>query len=328
MKSQDLFVGIDVGGTAIKVGFVLGNGPVENFATCPTPQSGNPNDLLDLMSKHVWAISSMQKQRPTAVGVVLAGAVNGNTGMVDQLPNIAGWQLETPMHVSALLEQRLDTLVVIENDANGAALAEWLYGAGQGKKHLMVFTLGTGIGAGFILNNQLYRGTHGYAAEPGHIEIGHHIDLCSCGLHGCWETTPGSGKGLARLAQAKLQTPSDFTDYVIASGIPFEEVSAKTVADATRKGSKVARGLLRTSAYYLGKGMALLVTVLNPEMIVVRGGLTKSWDLIEKRAIATMRGHAMRTHARNIPVVTGTVPDSGIVGAIALAQQSIYSLPL
>jgi glucokinase len=253
---------VDIGGTKIAVGMVDDTGRVLSRLESPTDAHRGYSNGLE-------RIIGMLQETARDAGVEISGIGIGSTGLVypgsgafgdvDFLP---GWQGNNPVQD---LTQTFNVTVALENDADASALGEASWGAGKGKSRLVYVTVGTGIGGGIILDGQLYRG-----ANMAHPEIGHHVvdpsgPLCSCGFRGCWESL---ATGPSLVAWVKMNAATDHRYPA--------DITAKQICELAQRGDELARRAVEREAYYLGLGLANLVNLFVPDMIVLGGSVMKS----------------------------------------------------
>jgi glucokinase len=251
-----------------------------------------------------------------AVGVGIPGAVLVKEGIVTQAPNIPSLG---GLPIRSMLQERIQVPCFLENDANAIALGEFWQGAGRGYKHICCLTLGTGTGGGVIIDGELLHGADGMAAELGHIAVQAEGAPCNCGSRGCLETF-ASANGILRILsyELTLQSRSSLTS------IPRENITPEVVYAHARKGDAIARLVLERAGVGLGVGLASLVNMLNPEVIVIGGGVSAAWDILIPPAIEMMKRRAFRQMAARVKIVRAeTADDAGIYGCAYLAWQSI-----
>jgi len=256
---------VDIGGTKIAVGIVDGDGRLRHRLERPTHPEGGYSHALE-------CIAAMLREAARLVGVEVSGIGIGSTGPVYPFTGEIGdvnffphWRGENPVRD---LERIFNVSVAMENDADAAALGEAGWGAGKDKKRLIYVTVGTGIGAGIVLDGRLYRGV-----DDAHPEIGHHLidpsgPLCSCGFHGCWEALAA---GPAMVNWLTSQLPPNYSHR--------ENLTAKRICELAREGDELACKAVGREVYYLGLGLANLVTLFAPDAIVLSGSVMKSADL-------------------------------------------------
>ena len=227
--------------------------------------------------------------------------------------NVPGWR-EVPL--ARLLARRLRCRCVVDNDANLVALGEWRFGAGRGARQLVCLTLGTGVGGGLILNGRLYRGASGAAGELGHMVIDPDGPHCGCGTRGCLEAHVGTaavvrrGRAAMRAGAARLTTLVHEADGVLTPAL---------ISQAARAGDRAAKRIWLDVGRWLGIGLANVTNLLNPERIVIGGGLSNAWPFFAPALRSTLRAQAMAVPASAVRVVRAQLGDrAGIVGAAVL----------
>jgi glucokinase len=249
-----------------------------------------------------------------AVGVGAAGMVSRD-GVVRFAPNVAWREYPLAERVAA----GVGLPVLVDNDANVAAWGEFRFGAGRGSADMLLVTVGTGIGGGIVAGGRLYRGAHGFAGEIGHIIVEPGGPLCGCGNRGCWEQV-ASGRAVDRLGrEAALQYPEGLM-VQLAGGDPAA-VAGPVVTEAARRGDRVAEGVLSEVGRRLGEGIAGLVNIVDPDIVVIGGGVMEAGDLLLGPAraafTASVEGVNDRPKVDIVPATMGN--DAGAVGAADLA---------
>ena len=310
-----LTVGVDVGGTKVAAGVVDEQGQVvaqiRRATTANEP--GHAERVIADVVKELAATYAV-----TAVGVGAAGLVDETRSVVRFAPNL-NWR-EQP--VRALLEAATGLPVVVENDANAAAWAEYRFGAARGRHHFVMITVGTGIGGALVLDGRLYRGRYGLAGEPGHLVLVPDGRACGCGRRGCWEQY-ASGNALLREARTRAAEDRDGATRLLSLGDGTPEgVAGQHVTQAARDGDPVALEAFAHVGYWLGRGMADIAALLDPECFVVGGGVSEAGDLLLKPARAAFAEHLVagdhRPVAKIAPAALGN--QAGLVGAAELAR--------
>jgi glucokinase len=317
-----LYLGIDLGGTKILalVGTDHGNTLGESLTSTPT--SAGPEAVAEAMAsaaKDAVQQAGVDLTSIVGVGVAAAGGIQPSTGVVVESPNVRSL---TGHSLMDLLRKHFSPPIVVVNDANAAALAEHRFGAGQGVANLLYMTVSTGIGGGIIINGELYQGTHGFAAEVGHITVAANGPVCQCGRHGCLETM-ASGTALAREAKARLAAgESSVLQALVKQGGP-DSITAERVFEALAQNDSLARAVVEQGSFYLGIGLKSLVNVLDPDRIVIGGGLSNQWESYIAPAVEIMREQAFANMGKDLPVVPPALGvQTGALGAIAVAASA------
>lgn len=265
--------GVDVGGTTVKLGLFDINGTVQDKWEIPTrTENGGVNILPDIAQsiRDKMSEKNIVKENVAGVGVGAPGPVDGD-GIIHKAVNLGWDEMNLKKELTALLD---GMRVEGGNDANVAALGEMWKGGGQGYKNLVAVTLGTGVGGGIIINGKIMTGATGSGGEIGHIHVeDDETEACGCGNYGCLEEY-ASATGITRLANRKLKASEK--DSVLRQG----EVSAKTVFDAVKAGDELAIEIAKQFGDYLGKGLAVVAGVINPEIFVIGGGVSKAGEVL------------------------------------------------
>lgn len=265
--------GVDIGGTTVKLGLFDNSGNVLDKWEIPTrTENGGTNILPDIAQSIQDKMSekNIDKDNVAGVGVGAPGPVDG-AGIIHKAVNLGWDEMNLKQELSTLLS---GMRVEGGNDANVAALGEMWKGGGQGYANLVAVTLGTGVGGGIIINGKIMTGATGSGGEIGHIHVeDEESEACGCGNYGCLEEY-ASATGITRLANRKLQASDK--DSVLRQG----EVSAKTVFDAVKAGDELAIEVARQFGDYLGKGLAVIAGVINPEIFVIGGGVSKAGEVL------------------------------------------------
>jgi len=308
-------IGIDIGGTKVAAGVVDDRGNILARARRRTP-SRDPEHLVDVVTEIVRQLLS--EHQIAAVGVGAAGFVDADRRMVLFAPNLA-WR-DTPLRDE--IAARIELPVVVENDANAAAWGEYRYGAGEQHPHLVVLTIGTGIGAGLVLNGQLYRGAYGIAGEPGHVRVVPGGRQCGCGNLGCWEQYC-SGTALVRAAQEIATERPDDAKRLLELADDVEAIDGPVVTRAAQEGDAAAIDCFTEIGRWLGQGIADLAAVLDPGRFVIGGGVSDAGELLlgpaRETYAAALTGRGHRPMAEVVCARLGA--EAGLIGAADLARQ-------
>ena len=320
-------IGIDVGGTKIAAGLVNHAGQILQRYTTHAHSEKEPGFVIEAIVDAFEAIlqaGNIDKNDIEAVGLGFPGNTNGPAGIVLVCSNLPAWD-HVPLR--DIVAERLDVPVVLDNDTNLCAVGEHRYGGGRGAKNMVYVTFSTGYGIGIIINNRLYVGHTGTAGELGHVVIDIGGPPCTCGKNGC-VMAYASGIGLSRLAYEQIDAGAETSlrEYVTADR---RRISGEQLAAAALQGDAVAADILRVGGAYGGVGLSMVVQILNPELIVLGGGLTRIGAPLLDPLLAAMRQHTqpeLWDSVRVVPWQLGN--DLGILGAaaqvFALAEQSIH----
>jgi glucokinase len=305
-------IGIDIGGTKIAAGVVTADGQIVERALVPTPMDDEPATVSAMLE----VIEELRTRRPgvEAIGVGAAGLVEWPNGRVRWAPHNAYRQLS----LRRLLYEATGLPTVVDNDANAAAWAEVRFGAGVGCDHMVLLTVGTGIGGGLVLAGQIYRGAWGLGAEVGHMIVDPDGDPCACGSIGCLEAM-ASGSALGRTGRRAASADPGGRLAQIA-GAP-EKVTGEVVFQAASEGDRVACELFERLGFWLGVGVASLVNLFDPQLVVIGGGLVATGDLLLVPTRASLERYAFGAEHRELPPVVPAQlgSEAGLVGAASLS---------
>ncbi|SYX87181.1 ROK family glucokinase [Paenibacillus alvei] len=315
--SEQIYVGVDLGGTAIKVGICDAEGKLLHTFEGPTEVAKGPDTVMDNIEKYVRLIveqSPYDWAQVAGVGAGVAGFTNVKEGVIILAPNV-GFK-DVP--IRSILEERLGKPVKIDNDANVAALGEVWSGAGKGIDHCVCYTLGTGVGGGIIINGRIVQGFSGLAGELGHMAVIPDLEAiqCGCGKMGCLETV-SSATGIIRMANDAVER-GDRTSLSLV-----ESITAKDVFDAAKAGDEVAVRIVSRAAYYLGKAMAAVAVTLNPERFIIGGGVSKAGEFLFEQIRETFMKLTPDPVTRGVSIVPAELGnDAGMIGAAGLFLRS------
>lgn len=311
-RHNGLIFAADLGGTHLRAATVDRKGHIRYRFKQNTPQASDANAIVDAI---VAAVSESEQQNGddeiSAVSLVVPGTVNVEEGAVVKAPNLPfldGFRL------AEALSERLDLPAILENDANAAAVGEMWQGAAVGCNTIICVTLGTGVGGGIILNGKLWRGVDGAAAEIGHMCVDPFGGVaCTCGSRGCLEVF-ASATALVRMTREASPR------YPDSSLQGKKDLTAETIFAAGQQGDELALEIFRRMGVYLGIGLANLINILNPEMIVIGGGVVNGWDLFEKHMHQQVEERAFPLLAARVKIVQAKCgDDAGLLGAARLA---------
>lgn len=312
-------LGVDIGGTNTKFGFVGEDGKVFYESSISTTQGESFEEFLGHLYEAVEKARQEQEEALEFFGIGV-GAPNGNyfNGSIEFAPNL---QWKGIVRVAELMEQKFGVPAVLTNDANAAAIGEMLFGAAKGMKDFVVVTLGTGLGSGFVVNGELVYGHDGFAGELGHTTAIREGRECGCGRKGCIETY-ASATGLRRTVfelMCNKNTPSTLRD------LSFNQVTSAKIYEAAIEGDSLAREAFRFTGKVLGRTLADTVAITSPEAIVLFGGLAKAGDLIRKPTEESMEEHMLHIYKNKVKIVLSEMDEgnAAVAGAAALAWKEL-----
>jgi glucokinase len=320
---KNILIGVDLGGTTTKMALIHHDGEIFHKWEIPTDVSNNGNNILDDIAKSIeekLTYFKTSKESVKGIGMGAPGPVNLETGVIYEAVNL-GWKDNYP------LAEKLGSLtglpVVVDNDANCAAIGEMWMGAGLGSKNLVCVTLGTGVGGGVIVNGDIVHGIKGAAGEIGHITVKPENGyLCNCGNTGCLETI-ASATGIVRAAVDKMKetkASSVLNDVIDEKG----GVSSKLIFDSARDGDSLAKEIIDEITSYLGLALANVGNVLNPEYIVIGGGVSAAGEILLKPLQYHFEKFAFTTVAKSTKLVLATLGnDAGVIGAAWLVKNKL-----
>jgi len=313
---MSLTVGVDVGGTKVLGGVVDASGKVLATSRRDTPREGG-SELTKTIAE--VALELMQSHSVSAVGVSAAGFVSSDRRTMLATPNIADWN---GVQLDLELTKLIGLPVVIENDANAAAWGEAKFGAGRNQAHMMMLTIGTGVGGGIVVNNQLYRGAFGIAAEFGHLRVVPEGHLCGCGARGCFEQY-ASGSALRRHAREAISASPDLARNLLARGDgTIDGLTGQAITEAARDGDAVALAAFQTTAQYLGAGIASLAVLLDPSCVVIGGGVIDAGEILLAPTREAMKRYMPFAGKHPYPEIVAAElgNEAGLVGVADLAR--------
>jgi len=311
--SEKIYVGVDVGGTTIKLGICDVEGQLLQTYEGPTETTKGTDTILQNIADYVRKIvtdSPYEWAQVDGVGVGIAGFLDIPNGIIKFAPNL---KIEN-VDLKSYLEKELQKTIKINNDANVAALGEAWAGAGKGVGHCVCYTLGTGVGGGIIIDGKIVEGFAGMAGELGHMAIVPDLEAiqCGCGKIGCLETV-SSATGIIRMAKDAVERG----DRTTLSQV--ETIMAKDVLDAAKAGDEVALRIVNRAAYYLGKSMAMMAIVLNPQYFIIGGGVSKAGDFLFDQIRDVFEKYTQDQAKEGVKIVAATLGNNaGVVGAAGL----------
>lgn len=305
-------VGVDLGGTKISTALANLEGKVSNINVIPTNAHEGEEKVLQRIIENIEFVikdSGIDLSEVKAIGIGSPGPLDAEKGIIISTPNLPfkNFNLVKP------LKEKFNVPVYLDNDANVAAIGEFMLGAGKGTKNMVYFTVSTGVGGGAVLNGQIYRGNTSNALEIGHMTVAPFGPRCGCGNIGCLEAL-SSGTAIGRRGQEAVRSK------VETSLKNYDEITSFEVFTEAKKGDAVAMDIVDEALTYLGIGIANAISIFDPEMIVIGGGVTKAGDIVfdKVREVVNKRCFkAMSESTKILPAGLGT--DAGVVGSVALA---------
>jgi glucokinase len=308
--NQGLVFAVDLGGTYLRIALIDGSGKIHQQSKQQTPKGDSPDCVVNSLVAEARKWNNEDGPRIVAASIMVPGTVDNKNATVVQAPNLPAL---SNFPLKAVLEELLGWPVLLENDANAAAVGEMWLGAARDCRDVVSVTLGTGVGGGVILDGELWRGAHGSAGEIGHTTVDPFSGLkCKCGNVGCLELF-ASATAIVRMTREGL---SQFSDSVLNC----EELTAERVYDAGRNGDQLALSVFKKFGTYLGIGLANLVNLIDPEIIVIAGGAVNGWSLFASYMQHEVNERAVRVTAQQVKIAAAQCGDNaGLLGAARLA---------
>lgn len=312
--SAGCYAGVDLGGTNLKLGLVSAEGELLHHHSAATEADRGPDHVLARIADAVRALcdaAPIGLADVSAVGLGAPGPVDWKAGVVVFAPNLPGWR-DVPARDR--LREHLGRPVVLENDANAAGYGEFRCGAGRDVRNLVLLTLGTGIGGGIVLDGRLFRGPADTGAELGHMVIRHGGRRCGCGNRGCLEAYASATAVVARMGERiEAGDPSALAER--------PDFTCRDVFEAAQKGDALAKRIVEETADYLASGITSILHVLNPEMVVLTGGMMGAGDSFLNAVRRRVRETAFERASSACEICWSTLGgDAGILGAALAAE--------
>ncbi len=313
-KSEKYTLGVDLGGTSVKIGIVSERGKITKKLSIESKAENGPDAVVGQIKKGINEILRKSKKKIYGIGIGAPGVVSIKKGTVENPPNFRGWE---KINLGKLIEKEFDKKVYVENDANAAAIGELMFGVGKTYDSFVMVTLGTGVGGGIIINKKIYRGEFGAAGEIGHVTINNEGPQCKCGSRGCIEAYIGNHYLVSRI---KEELP-DHTGSKIWELIDhdLEKLSPKIIDTASEAGDLYAQSIVKKMGYYLGCALASVSNLLDVSTFIIGGGVSgfgkPLFDSIKETAslrVLTPLRERIEVHPAKLK------NDAGIKGASAL----------
>ena len=318
-KPRALLVGADVGGTSTRVAIAATPRGRMTREVFRTPSGQSAESLAERISSTARHLADDASGTVVAAGIAVAGTVNDRERTIIESPNLPEFR-DAPF--GDLVGSALGVPIALENDANAAAVGEHALGAGRGSQDMVYLTISTGIGGGVIASGRLYRGALGGAGEFGHtVIVAGRTPPCRCGRMGCWEAL-SSGTAIAREVRDRLLAGESSRILELVGGIPGR-VTAREVFNAADAGDDLANAVLDQASYYLGVGLANVLNVLNPDRVVIGGGMSRRWDRFIEPGIRVAKERAFQLHGGTVEFRHAELgDDNGLRGALFFAREA------
>lgn len=309
-------IGFDLGGTNMGASIVSLDGKILYSNECPTLASESSENVIGRIKNLItncFEKAKTENLEILSIGIGCPGIIDTDNGIVKYSPNITNW---SNVEISKILNQEFHVPVYVDNDVRVAALGEYFFGAGRGYKNILCITIGTGIGGGIILDGKIMRGSSQSMGEIGHITLKKDGPLCGCGNYGCLEALASS---IAIIREAKVVIENNGSEIMKNLLANTGELNAKLVTDAYHQGDKEAIRIINEVAEWVGIGLSSVINLINPEVIIIGGGVSLAGDIlfnpikkeIEKRALKIPR-----ELVKIVPAQLGN--DAGMIGSSTL----------
>ena len=314
---KEYILGLDIGGTKISFAISTTRGEILNKTLLPTEVEKGPDYTINKIIKSIRNLlksSNVSLSEVKGIGIGSPGPLDPVKGAILNTPNMPGWD---GICLKEIFGREFNLPVILDNDANAAALGEKIFGAGKNIKDMFYFTVSTGIGGGLIINNRIYRGASFDAAEVGHTVILPDGPRCKCGKHGCLEAL-ASGTAIAREARQRVKVKPSSLILELANHNK-ELISAEVVSRAAEAGDELANQIYQEAGRFLGIGVANVLNLINPEMVVIGGGVSLAGELLFKPVRESAKKEAFgRTYqaCKIVPAKLGN--EAGVLGAVSL----------
>jgi len=311
---KDNVVAVDLGGTHIRSALINEKGEILARTERETLAQEGPEPVIGRIEACIRDVA----RGTEPISIAAPGPLNPWKGIIHQAPNLPGWR-DVPL--ADILHRAFKVPVYLNNDANLAALGEHRFGAGQGINDLIYLTISTGIGGGIISQGELLLGTKGLAAEIGHMILEPEGPPCGCGGRGHLESL-ASGTAIARRAVEEMEKGAETSITRLVEG-ELSKVTAKVVAQAGQEGDPLANSIFKEAGFYIGLGIANLLHILNPQLVILGGGVSKAGDLLFDPVRATVKARTMLSYQEGLQIVpTALGGDVGLLGAAAFVLKT------
>jgi glucokinase len=325
VPSTPLVLGVDLGGSKILSAVVNVKGEMLSRDHSITPAAEGPETVIQAIvesADRVLNQAGIAAAELEAICIGAPGISNPKTGTVFTSPHLPGWR-DVPL--KKIIEGKMGVKTLIISDTNAAALGEMCFGAAKGARDFIYITISTGIGGGIVIDGEIYAGPLGTAGEIGHMTIDTNGPRCDCGNTGCWETL-ASGTALTREARQRITAGAETSILEYADG-DIDKVDAESVHKAAQHGDALAMELIAQIGYYFGVGLANLINIFNPELIVIGGGLSNIGDRLLEPAYEVAGERAYRAAFESVRFARAELGgNSGVIGAAAYAFREIEKL--
>jgi len=313
-KIQKYAIGIDLGGTSIKLGIVSDTGKILKKITLRTEADKGPKKIIDNIISGINELTSKSKYKIVGIGIGCPGVVTPGKGIVENPPNLPGWN---KVNIGKIISKEFNKSVFVDNDANAAAIGELTFGSGKKYNSFIMITLGTGVGGGIVIDKKIYHGDFGAAGEIGHISIDYNGPKCNCGSYGCIEAYAGNQYLRERVREQLKKHPKSKMWKLINNDL--SKVSPRNIQEAAENGDEFATYVIEQLGFQLGSAFTSLCNVLDISVFIIGGGIAgfggPLFDSIKKTITKRVLA-PIRPRVRVLPAKLKN--DAGIKGASAL----------
>ncbi len=307
-------IGVDLGGTKVKLGIVTSEGRIVKKISVPTLANDGPEKSIGQIKKGIKSLLKGNKKLIQGIGIGSPGTVALKKGTVENPPNLPGWG---KVHLGKIISEEFKIKTHVENDANAAAIGELIYGSGKDLTSFIMVTLGTGVGGGIIFNRKLFRGDHGGAGEIGHITIDQNGKECNCGSFGCLETYLGNNY-LVEEVRHQLELNKDSIIYKLLDN-NLDNLSPKVIHDASLLGDKFSQNIIANLGETLGHGLASVVNIFDIANIIIGGGVAGFGRPLFNSVKESVKSRVLTPLKPKIKVLKASLKNNaGIKGASSL----------
>jgi glucokinase len=313
-KKQKYAIGVDLGGSSIKIGIVSETGKLIKKISVKTEAEKGPKNVIEKIVHGIYDLTEKSKYKIDGIGIGCPGVVTPGKGIVENPPNLPGWN---KVNIGRIISKEFNKSVLVDNDANAAAIGELTFGSGKKYKSFIMITLGTGVGGGIVIDKKIYHGDFGAAGEIGHISIDYNGPKCNCGSYGCIEAYAGN-LYLRERVRKELKKHTDSKMWKLINN-DLSKVSPRNIQEAAESGDTFAKSVIDELGMYLGSAFASLCNVLDISVFIIGGGIAgfgkPLFDAIRK-TIAKRVMAPIRPRVKVLPAKLKN--DAGIKGASAL----------
>ncbi len=313
-KSEKYTIGVDLGGTSVKIGIVSEKGKISKKISVETKADEGPDTVVGQIKKGINEILNKSQKKISGIGIGAPGVVSIKKGTVENPPNFPGWK---KVNLGKLIEKEFGKKVYVENDANAAAIGELIFGVGKKYDSFVMVTLGTGVGGGVIIDNKIYRGEFGAAGEIGHVSIDYNGPKCNCGSTGCIEAHVGNHYLVKRIITELPNHPSSKIWELIDND--FESLTPRIIDIASEQGDLYAQSIVKKMGFYIGCALASVSNLLDISTFIIGGGVSGFGKPLFDSIKETASSRVLEPLRNRVEVHPAKLKnDAGIKGASAL----------